>query len=206
MTKPVLVLLSGGVDSSVLLYWTLSLCLHPRVLDFQYPGRLEEEAQAAARVSGAASVGPVVRIDLPFVDAPKEEHSAYIPKRNLIYYGIAASIAEQWEFDTIYGGHIDPDGRSFSDARADFFDALNSLIAASSHTGSSRPCRVETPFIRKSKADVIRLGRDLGVPFDLTWSCLRDGPIHCRSCSSCRERRDGFRSAGVDDPLALPAA
>jgi 7-cyano-7-deazaguanine synthase len=151
MTKPVLVLISGGLDSAVLLYWTLSEGLRPRVLDFIFPGRLSAETAAADRIATAAGVGPIARIELPFVQAPREELSAHIPKRNLMYYGIAASIAEQWELDRIFGGHIRPDGESFADARPDFFDSLNSLIAASTHSGNGRCCRIETPFIQKSK-------------------------------------------------------
>ena len=200
MSQLALVLVSGGVDSAVLLYMLAECDIKTLALDFHFPGRLKSEARASENVARAARVVRFVRINLPFVDPPKEEFSAYIPKRNMMFYGIAATLAGQWDLDEIYGGHIHPDGRIFPDACKKYFNSLNNLISASA-SKDVRRCRIVTPLIEMGKKDVIELGRRLGVPFNLTWSCLRDGPRPCGFCSSCVKRRAAFAQAGMDDFL-----
>jgi 7-cyano-7-deazaguanine synthase len=88
-------------------------------------------------------------------------------------------------------------GNPFPDATAEFFDAMGHAVSL----GLAHPLAIEAPFATLHKSDVIRLGTELGVPLELTLSCMnpQDG-LHCGRCSKCRERRDGFADAGVSDP------
>jgi len=88
-------------------------------------------------------------------------------------------------------------GNPFPDATADFFNTLSKAMSL----GLAHQIAVDAPFMQMDKSDVIRLGRELGVPLELTLSCMkpRDG-LHCGECSKCRERRDAFREAGIEDP------
>ncbi|MBI2058685.1 MAG: 7-cyano-7-deazaguanine synthase [Nitrospirae bacterium] len=201
MAAEVLVLLSGGLDSAVLLAWVKAQGRTPVVLDFDFPARLNAERRAAESLARSAGIERIHRVSLPFVETPNEAFSNYIPRRNLMFYGIAASMAEQWSLPEIYGGHIRSDADSFPDARPEYFESLNTLIAAASLRSGNHRCRIITPFVSMDKPQIVRMGNDLGVPFELTWSCLRDGDAHCRECSSCRERHSGFHGAGVTDPL-----
>jgi 7-cyano-7-deazaguanine synthase len=88
-------------------------------------------------------------------------------------------------------------GNPFPDASEAFLAAMARALSL----GLARPVHIETPFASMHKADVIRLGETLGVPFDLTLSCMQPANgVHCGICSKCRERRDGFLEAGVGDP------
>jgi 7-cyano-7-deazaguanine synthase len=93
-------------------------------------------------------------------------------------------------------------GNPFPDATPDFFAAMERALAL----GLAWPIEIVTPFVAMHKADVIRLGDSLGVPFELTLSCMSpvDG-IHCGECSKCRERQDGFAEARIDDPTSYAA-
>ena len=88
-------------------------------------------------------------------------------------------------------------GNPFPDATPAFLAAMARALSL----GLGDAIEVETPFAAMRKADVIRLGRELGIPFELTLSCMQPrAGVHCGRCSKCRERRDAFRDAGVADP------
>jgi len=94
-------------------------------------------------------------------------------------------------------------GNPFPDATPDFFTTLAKAMSL----GLAHEIAVDAPFVQMHKSDVIRLGRELGVPLELTLSCMnpRDG-LHCGECSKCRERRDAFREAGIEDPSSYRQA
>jgi 7-cyano-7-deazaguanine synthase len=195
------VLLSGGLDSAVLLYDVVRQSRRVWVLDFEFPGRSRAESGAARRVAEAAGVERFNRIDLPFIQVPAADRHGYIPNRNVMFYGMAASLAEQWGIREIFGGHIAGDGQFFLDASRSFFDDLNRLLILAVGGDQERACRILTPLIEMTKAQVVNLGREIGVPFELTWSCLGSGPRPCGECLGCRGRRDAFEEAGLRDPL-----
>jgi 7-cyano-7-deazaguanine synthase len=88
-------------------------------------------------------------------------------------------------------------GNPFPDATPEFFDKMGRALS----TGLAAPVSIEAPLAAMHKADVIALGAQLGVPFEMTLSCMQPaGGRHCGRCSKCRERRDGFREAGIGDP------
>jgi len=142
-----------------------------------------------------------VRGEPPAFDTPDED--VYLDGRNVILLSKAAvymaatfprAAAGQEAWGILLGTLA---GNPFPDATPSFFAA----IARALSLGLARPIAVEAPFAALHKSDVIRRGLELGVPLELTLSCMqpRDG-LHCGRCSKCRERRDAFRDAGVSDP------
>ncbi|HYM38779.1 MAG TPA: 7-cyano-7-deazaguanine synthase [Thermoplasmata archaeon] len=209
-----IVLLSGGVDSAVTLWWARKQGWDVHPLTFDYFGRPRREHVAIEALVKRAAVRPIRYVDLPFlkeVDDLRESGLAnpvlrdspegYIPARNLIFYGLAAYYAELDGARYLVGGHNGIDPESFPDASPKFFNFLNSVLHLSLWSYDRSPVQVIVPLSGTSKEDVLRLGSDLGVPFDLTWSCYWDRDVHCGSCVSCKERREAFARIGVPDPV-----
>ena len=126
--------------------------------------------------------------------------SAYIPVRNLIFYGIANSIAEVRDAKYVVGGHNKNDTLSFPDSSQRFFDLFNKTSALGK-ISKDRTGKVVLPLANLDKSQVIGLGKKLGVPFEFTWSCYRSDTRPCGRCPACRLRAEAFSSAGIEDPL-----
>lgn len=200
-----LLLLSGGLDSAVCLYYSIKE-YEVIAITFDYFGRREAERIASQRLAKKAGVN-LISIDLGFLkeisDAPikafkNKTPSSFIPARNVIFYGIAAHFAERVGASVIIGGHLRYDKSKFPDASKEFFRELNRLLRCA--LGDSK-IKVLTPFIQMSKSDVIKLGISLKVPFELCWSCYEEGPEPCGKCEACIERSKAFKIVGVPDPL-----
>lgn len=131
--------------------------------------------------------------------APGEIPVTYVPFRNGNLLAIAASLAETRGANRIYIGAVEADSSGYPDCRASFYRAYEAAIAE----GTRPETRVElvTPLIALSKAEIVRLGANLGVPFHLTWSCYRGIERACGACDSCHLRLRGFRGAGLADPI-----
>ena len=129
----------------------------------------------------------------PAFDTPDKD--VYLTGRNLALLTKAGVHCAQRRISRIAIGTLA--GNPFPDATADFFNTLSKAMSL----GLAHQIAVDAPFMQMDKSDVIRLGRELGVPLELTLSCMkpRDG-LHCGECSKCRERRDAFREAGIEDP------
>lgn len=142
----------------------------------------------------------------PAYDTPDEE--VYLSGRNLVLLSKAGVVAAARGARRIALGPLG--GNPFPDARPAFFSAMQDALSL----GLDHAVEIAAPFLEWSKEDVIRRGLDLGVPFELTLSCMnpesagRGGlvPRHCGLCSKCRERRDAFAALGVADPAAYAAA
>jgi 7-cyano-7-deazaguanine synthase len=128
----------------------------------------------------------------PGFDTPDED--VYLTGRNLVLLSKAAIYCAQQDVGTIAIGTLA--GNPFPDATSDFFNTFARAVSL----GLAFEITIEAPFMHMHKAEVIRLGHELGVPLELTLSCMnpRDGE-HCGECSKCRERRDAFRDAGIED-------
>jgi 7-cyano-7-deazaguanine synthase len=180
-----ILLLSGGMDSAAALRWMIEEDDVITVL-FLLPNTPEGERRAAAAVSRAA--GPGVRehreVPLPFLHAAKVKGKpeGYIPRRNLVFYAVAAAIAEQEGARGIVAGHLTTDGEDFPDATIPYFRDLQKVLGVSLYF----------PFLDWTKDQVLAYGMDHGVRFDLTWSCYKDGQRPCGRCVSCRERREAI--------------
>lgn len=193
-----LILLSGGLDSTVALWWALAEGHDATALTFHYPGRPRHEADAARRVAQRAGVA-LVEAHVPFLEEGKDADArrrlarfqaappGYVPARNAIFYAAAAYHAQVLGCDLVVGGHNAEDAARFPDANAAFFADLESLLRRGLWTGPGVPApRLHMPLLDLSKEGVAALGRRLGAPLDLTWSCYEDGEAPCGACPACQ--------------------
>lgn len=221
--KRAVVLVSGGLDSAT----TLAIAVHdgfePYALSFDYGQRHGIEVEAAKRV--AASLGAREHrfgaIDLRVfggsaltdeIAVPKgreakaadEIPTTYVPARNTIFLSYALAWCEVLGAEDIFIGANAVDYSGYPDCRPAFISAFEQLAAVATKAGvEGTRFRIHAPLISLSKADIIRKGAELGVDFSLTHSCYdpaADG-IACGRCDSCRIRLEGFRSAGMQDPI-----
>lgn len=213
-----IVLLSGGIDSAVTMWWARDQGWDVRPLTFDYFGRPKREHEAIAALVKHAGVRPVRTVGLPFLQevddlrpsgfentALHDSPEGYIPARNLIFYSLAAYFAELDGIRYLVGGHNGTDPESFPDASPRFFESLNRVFGMSLWSYKQTPVEIVVPLRGKSKEEVLRMGQGLGVPFGLTWSCYWDQDVHCGTCVSCRERREAFEAIGLKDPVPYEA-
>jgi 7-cyano-7-deazaguanine synthase len=131
----------------------------------------------------------------PAFDTPDED--VYLTGRNIVLLSKAGIYCAQRKLPRIAIGPLA--GNPFPDATPEFFAAMSRTLSL----GLAHDIVIDAPFVTMHKSDVIRLGTELKVPFELTLSCMspRQG-LHCGQCSKCRERRDAFHDAGIDDPTS----
>lgn len=222
-----LVLLSGGLDSTVCLAIAVRDALAVTTVTVDYGQRHRVELEGAARVARALDAEQlVVDLDLsawggsaltddaiavpdhtvgPSGTAPATASPAipttYVPARNLIFCALACGIAESRGCDSIYLGVNTLDYSGYPDCRPEFVAAFQQAAALGLKRGvEGHPLEFRTPLIRLTKAEIVSLGVELGAPLELTWSCYRGGAQPCGSCDSCVLRAKGFSEAGVADP------
>jgi 7-cyano-7-deazaguanine synthase len=134
-----------------------------------------------------------IRGEPPAYDTPDEE--VYLVGRNLVLLTKAGVLCAQRDIRRIVIGPLA--GNPFPDATPEFFVAMSRALSL----GLDQPIEIAAPFAAWDKAQVVRRGLELGVPLDLTLSCMRPSPtgLHCGACSKCRERHDAFVDAGIPD-------
>lgn len=129
--------------------------------------------------------------------------STYVPARNTLFLAIALALAESRGARSIYLGVNAVDYSGYPDCRPEFLRAFEALARVATREGiEGRPFRIAAPLLRLSKAEIVRLGERLEVPWELTWSCYAGATRPCGRCDSCRLRAKGFEEAGVIDPTA----
>ena len=221
-----LVLFSGGLDSSTCLALAVKQYGAENVvaLSIYYGQKHNKEIQAAEKLVKYYGV-TWKTLDLAPIfadsdcslltqsdkDIPKETYaeqleetdgkpvSTYVPFRNGLFLASAASIALSNDCGVIYyGAHSDDAaGNAYPDCSAKFNNAMNEAI----FTGSGEQLRIEAPFVDMNKADVVRIGIELNVPYEMTWSCYEGGEKPCGVCGTCRDRIAAFEANGLTDPL-----
>ena len=222
-TKRAVVLLSGGLDSSTCLAVARHEGFEAHCLSVDYGQRHKGElarARMVARALGAAG-HRVVRVDLSafggsaLTDAtiavPKGRSAramakdipvTYVPARNTVMLALSLAHAEVIGAEAIFVGVNAIDYSGYPDCRPEFLRAFERLARVATKAGvGGRPLAIVAPLIRLSKADIVRLGTRLGVPYHLTQSCY--DPVRgraCGRCDACQLRRKGFLEAGVPDP------
>ncbi len=170
----------------------------------------ESELRAAKAIARSAMVEEHRIVEIPqlreigdleggrrFRDLPP----TYIPMRNSIFYSLAASFAEEVGASYIMGGHNREDIQVFMDTTPAFFESFQKAIWAGSRLLRENRTAILRPLQLKSKAEVVSFGATLGVPFEHTWSCYREGAEHCWKCEGCKKRTGAFARAGVTDPI-----
>jgi 7-cyano-7-deazaguanine synthase len=122
----------------------------------------------------------------------------YVPFRNAHFLAVAVSWAEVLDAEKVYIGAVEPDSSGYPDCRPAYYEAFNRVVKAGTRDGH---IEVITPLIAMRKAEIVRLGLELGAPFDLTWSCYCREDSGCGVCDSCVLRLRAFAAAGAKDPI-----
>jgi 7-cyano-7-deazaguanine synthase len=138
---------------------------------------------------------PVAFANLERQDIP----SSYVPFRNAHFISIAVSWGEVLGARKIFVGAVAEDSSGYPDCRPEYYAAFNRVIVAG--TKPETQLEIVTPVIHMRKSEIVRRGRELGAPFELTWSCYQAQEVACGVCDSCALRLRAFEEAGVDDPL-----
>jgi len=123
-----------------------------------------------------------------------------VPNRNMIMYSVAIGYAVNIKAKAIYVGVHSGDHAIYPDCRPEFIDFLDKIAKSANEGFIEEDFQVKAPFVFKSKADIARIGTELGVPYELTWSCYKGGDKHCGKCGTCVERKEAFELAGITDP------
>jgi 7-cyano-7-deazaguanine synthase len=223
MSARVVVLLSGGMDSTTALAIAGKEGFELIALTFDYGQRHSKEIEAATRIAEHFHVKDhrIARIDLTAIggsaltdrriDVPERRGldeigrgvpTTYVPARNTILLAYALGLAEAASAQAIVIGANRIDYSGYPDCRPEYYRAFEELARLGTKRGvEGDVIGIRTPLIDATKADIVRMGERLGVPWALTWSCYHGRSKACGVCDSCQLRLKGFREAGVEDPL-----
>jgi 7-cyano-7-deazaguanine synthase len=212
------VLVSGGMDSLVLAAFATResdiallhvnygqrterkelACFHAIADHLKVKNRLVADIGYLKTIGGSALTDSGIAI--PAADLHREGVPVtYVPFRNAHFLCIAVSWAEVTGAKNIYIGAVMADSSGYPDCRPEFYEAMNETIRRGTKEGSG--IAVRAPFVRLRKKDLVLMGKSLGVPFEHSWSCYREGEKACGRCDSCALRLRAFAEAGVPDPI-----
>jgi 7-cyano-7-deazaguanine synthase len=220
------VLLSGGMDSAVTLALAAAENAAVHALSFGYGQRHARELDCAEAQARAFQVHQHRIVELDFgawarsaltghgaVPLDREAPAGsipptYVPARNTLFLAYALAWAEVLEAPRIYLGANAVDYSGYPDCRPEFLQAFEQLANLATRAAvEGRLCfQIRAPLLRHTKAEIVRLGADLGVDFGLTHSCYDPGAggAPCERCDACHLRAKGFAAAGILDPLSSP--
>jgi 7-cyano-7-deazaguanine synthase len=216
VSKKCVIVLSGGPDSTVVAYWAKAQGYQLYPITFKYGQIAVKETEAAQKI--AEKLGNATKIiDLSALrdifsgqaalvnrDIPlTSEFSApiIVPFRNAIFLSTAVAYAVTVGADKIFYGAHGSDEPFYPDCRRAFYEAFEKAAKL----GTDEDIKILAPYSGKKKSDLIRAGAELGVPFELTWSCYLDGEKHCGKCESCVNRKKAYKEAGIADPTKYDA-
>ncbi|MFJ4700650.1 7-cyano-7-deazaguanine synthase QueC [Streptomyces sp. NPDC088768] len=217
--KSTVLIASGGMDSAVTAYELRDRGSEVFLLLFDYGQRHRIELEHLAQISERLAV-PYATVDLSslgrllsgsaLTDASvavpdghysdQSMRSTLVPNRNMIMLSIAAGVAVSRGADILAFGAHAGDHPIYPDCRPAFFEQLGKAIQAGNGVFLAPEFRLEAPFLHLTKADIARRGHELGVPFELTWSCYNGGTIQCGTCGTCVERKEAFALAALIAP------
>jgi len=216
-----IILLSGGMDSCVCA--ALAARDHePAAVHVSYGQRTEERERQSflaicqrlkihdrlmVRNEALRAIGGSALTDesIPVPDSETIGHNipiTYVPFRNAHFLAVAVSWAEVLGAAKVYIGAVEPDSSGYPDCRPAYYKAYNEVVRTGTKDGK---IEIVTPLIAMRKAEIVRLGLELGAPFDLTWSCYSREDRACGVCDSCVLRLRAFTAAGVSDPISYAA-
>ncbi len=210
--KDSVLILSGGMDSTTLLYeYQERIAL---AVSFHYGSNHNDKEIPFAQYHCEKLGIKHVTIPLSFMKAyfkssllegadaiPEGNYddenmkSTVVPFRNGIMLAIAAGLAESNGLKHVMMANHSGDHTIYPDCRPEFADAMSQAIAAGTYDGIT----LVTPYTHISKTDIVKRGKDLGVDYTQTWSCYKGGEKHCGKCGTCMERKEALRDAGMED-------
>ncbi len=219
LNKKAVVLLSGGLDSATTLAYAVSKGYECHAITFDYGQRHKVEIKAAKKVAKALGAARhlVIKIDLrkfggsaltSEIPVPKGRSAkkigegipaTYVPARNTVFLSLALALAEAAGAHDIFIGVNALDYSGYPDCRPEFIRAFEKTANLGTKAGvEGEKFKIHAPLIKLTKAEIVRLGRKLGVDFEMTHSCYDPGPdgAPCGKCDSCLLREKGFKEAG----------
>lgn len=217
------ILLSGGLDSSTVLYQAKADGCECYAISFDYQQRHRRELESARAIALSADIKAhqVVNFDLTLwggsaltdnkMELPIDRNLAemsqnipitYVPARNTIFLSFALAYAETLGAQRIYIGVNALDYSGYPDCRADYIQAMQEVFQLGTKQGrEGEAIKIVTPLIELKKTEIIELGNNLGVPWEQTWSCYAGGETACGVCDSCRLRLVAFEELELKDPV-----
>lgn len=222
------VLLSGGLDSSTVLYQAKANDRECYALSFDYQQRHRRELDAAKAIAESAGAieHQIVKFDLSLwggsaltdckINLPSDRTLAemaenipitYVPARNTIFLSFALAYAEAIEANRVYIGVNALDYSGYPDCRPDYIKAMQEVFRLGTKQGlEGEAIEIVAPLINLRKTEIIQLGNSLGVPWEQTWSCYKGEELPCGVCDSCKLRLAAFEELGLKDPLVSTEA
>ncbi len=212
-------LLSGGMDSSTLAYLAKSEGYDILALHFSYRQKTErKERECAMRIARHLNAIDFIDVDLSYLqkvgmssltdptmavkahaDAGDGVPDTYVPFRNATLLSVATSLAEAQKAEAIYIGVQASDYSGYPDCRPEFITAFQKVVDLG--TRPETEITLKTPFVSLNKTEILKIGMDLRVPYEDTWSCYQDNDVACGICGSCHFRREAFDAFGIRDPI-----
>jgi 7-cyano-7-deazaguanine synthase len=209
------ILFSGGLDSTVLVYHLINKGIDLKLLSIDYGQRHEKELKSSCEIAKYLNLKhEILRLPMlnkllggssltdPSIPLPEGHYAedsmkaTVVPNRNMILLSLAAGHAISLQFDTVaYAAHAG-DHTIYPDCRPEFAEAMDQALKLCDWNSIS----LYRPFVLLSKQDLVRKGKELGVPFEKTWSCYAGNDIHCGKCGTCVERKEAFDLVGLSDP------
>lgn len=228
MNKQAVILLSGGLDSATVLGIAHSQGFELHTLSLDYGQRHRREVEAASAVARHYQVRQLrtVTLDLrafggsaltadiavphgrSFDKMIQEIPITYVPARNTIFLSFALAYAEVTGANDIFLGINAIDYSGYPDCRPEYLEAYECManLATKAAVQDGRRFRFHAPLLQMNKAEIIRKGIELGVPYQLTWSCYEGEELACGTCDSCLLRLHGFAEVGLQDPIGYGPA
>lgn len=217
------ILLSGGLDSSTVLYQAKADGCECYAISFDYQQRHRRELEAAKAIASGADVAEhqIVAFDLrqwggsaltdDNIALPQQRLESemaqnipvtYVPARNTIFLSFALAYAETLGAERVYVGVNALDYSGYPDCRPDYIAAMQEVFRLGTKQGrEGQEIAIATPLIDLKKTAIVQLGNKLGVPWEKTWSCYAGGTLACGVCDSCQLRLAAFAALGLEDPL-----
>lgn len=217
------ILLSGGLDSSTVLYQAKADGYDCYAISFDYQQRHQRELTSAQQIAESAGVveHQVVKFDLSLwggsaltdhnIDLPSDRSLdemsetipiTYVPARNTIFLSFALGYAETVKASRVYIGVNALDYSGYPDCRPDYISAMQDVFRLGTQQGrEGNPILIQSPLIHLKKTEIIQLGNQFGVPWEKTWSCYAGGEKACGVCDSCKLRLAAFQELGLTDPI-----
>lgn len=213
------VIVSGGMDSVTLLHYLVKREKRdPAVMTFQYGQKHSREIECAKVQVALLGIKAHMMVDLRATQAifgtsalvntdiiipdmqevvGDNQPATYVPNRNMLFLAYAVAYAESLKVDTVFYGAQAHDLYGYWDTTPEFLERLNNVYALNRKDA----VKIEAPFVKYSKADVLRTGVELGVDYAQTWSCYAGQDKACGQCPTCAERLKAFEEVGLVDPL-----